>query len=148
MLTWFSIGAVVVVALLARSLFSRFGSDRIAGFMEQRRSASRMVGRGVFVDGNRRLPVAMALTPTTLFYENSDLQAYVELQWVREIEYDTELATGSVVGGSKVMRLRSNSQTFEFIIPNETVPRWHMNLPARRAIEMAVDLSPGVVPAT
>lgn len=148
MVTWLSIGAVVVIGFLGWALFYRFGSDRVAEFMEQRRGASRMVGRGEFVDGNRRLPVAMALTPSTLFYENADLQAYIELQWVREIEYDSELATGSAVGGAKVLRLRSGSQTFEFVIPNEAVPRWHMNLPSRRVIDKAVGLSAQVVAAT
>lgn len=141
------VGAVVVIGFLGWSLFRHFGPDRIAEFMEERRAASSMVGRGDFVDGTRHLAVAMALTPTTLFYENSDIQAYIELQWVREIEYDTELATGSAVEGAKVLRLRSGSQTYEFIIPNEMVPRWHMNLPSRRPIEKAVNLAPRLIAA-
>jgi hypothetical protein len=57
---------------------------------------------------------------------------------VREIEYDTQLATGATVDGGKVLRLRCFSQSFEFVIPNDVVARWHMMLPPRRAMEPAV----------
>ena len=132
-----SLAAGIAVAFLGWNLYRRFGTDRIAEFNERRRSSSRMVGRGEFVDGNRHLDVALAVTQSTFFYENSDMQASLDLQWVREIEYDTELATGSIVPGGKVLRLRSDSQTFEFVVPNETVARWHLMLPPRRVIEEA-----------
>jgi hypothetical protein len=133
MLAWLSLLALVVVAFLGWNLFRRFGADRIAVFNERRRSSSRLVSRGEFVDGNRHLDVALAVTQSTLFYENSDMQASIDLQWVREIEYDTELATGVAVVNGRVMRLRSHSQTFEFVLPHDVVARWHMMLPPRRA---------------
>src|SRR5437773_7047996 len=133
MLSWISILAVVVVAFLGWNLFRRFGADRIAEFNDRRRGSSQLVSRGEFIDGNRHLDVALAVTQSTFFYENSDMQASLDLQWVREIEYDTELGTGSVVAGGKVLRLRSDSQTFEFVVPNDTVARWHLMLPPRRA---------------
>jgi hypothetical protein len=98
-LIWLAAG--VVVAFLGWSLYRRFGADRIGELNENRRSSSRMVGRGEFVDGNRHLAVALAVTQSTFFYENRDMQASLDLQWVREIEYDTELATGSAVAGEK-----------------------------------------------
>ena len=140
-LLWLSAGAVV--AFLGWHLYRRLASDRIAEFIERRRTTSRLVGRGQFVDGNRHLDVALAVTQSTFFYENNDMQASLDLQWVREIEYDTELATGSAVPGGKVLRLRSDSQTFEFVLPNDAVARWHMMLPPRRA--MAPDLPPVAV---
>jgi len=141
MVALLSLAAVVVVVFLAWNLYRRFGADRIGEFNENRRSSSRMVGRGEFVDGNRHLAVALAVTQSTFFYENSDMQASLDLQWVREIEYDTELATGSAVVGGKILRMRSDSQTFEFVLPNDTVPRWHLMLPPRRALEPAVAAS-------
>jgi len=36
------------------------------------------------------------------------------------------------VENGKVLRLRSDSRMFEFILPNDTVARWHMMLPPRR----------------
>jgi hypothetical protein len=135
-----TVAAVVVVAFLGWNLYRRFGVDRIAALNERRRVSSRMVSPGEFVDGNRHLAVALAVTQSTFFYENSDMQASLDLQWVREIEYDTELATGSSVAGGKVLRMRSGSQTFEFVLPNDVVARWHMMLPPRRAAAPAVAL--------
>lgn len=132
MFAWLTVLAVVVVAVLGWNLYRRFGADRIAEFNERRRATSRLVGRGEFVDGNRHLDVALAVTQSTFFYENADMQASLDLQWVREIEYDTELATGTTPPAGKVLRMRSNSQTFEFVLPHDVVARWHMMLPPRR----------------
>jgi hypothetical protein len=136
--TWLLIAAVVALAVLGWSLYRRLGSDRIAKFIERRRTTSRMVSRGEFVDGNRHLAVALAVTDSTFFYENSDMQASLDLQWVREIEYDNELTTGAAVTGGKVLRLRCYSQTFEFVLPNDVIARWHMMMPPRRVAEPAV----------
>ena len=136
MLAWLSIFAVVVVAFLGWNLYRRFGVDRIAEFNERRRPTSRLVGRGEFVDGNRHLDVALAVTQSTLFYENSDMEASIDLQWVQEVEYDTDLSTGQSVNG-RVLRLRSHSQTFEFVLSNDTAARWHMMLPPRRTVAFA-----------
>jgi len=154
MLAWVSIVAIGIAAFLGWNLYRRFGADRIAELMEQRRSASRMVSRGEFVDGNRHLPVALAVTQSTFFYENADMKASLDLQWVREIEYDSELATGSAIAGGKVLRLRSTSQTFEFVLPDDVVARWHMMLPPRRVPDYAASapiadaLAPQVASAT
>lgn len=134
MLTWLSLVALIVVGFLGWNLYRRFGADRIEALIEKRRATARMTGRGELVDGNRHLEVALALTPSTLFYENADMEASVDLQWVQEIEYDNELTTGQAVAHGKVLRLRCYSQTFEFVIPNETVARWHMMLPPRRVV--------------
>jgi hypothetical protein len=135
MMAWLIAGGLLVAAFLAWNLYRRYGVDRIADFNEKRRTTSRFVSRGELVDGNRHLDVALAVTQSTFFYENADMQASIDLQYVREIEYDTELATGTTPPTGKVLRLRSNSQTFEFVLPNDTVARWHMNLPPRRVME-------------
>jgi hypothetical protein len=133
MTAWLTIVAVGVLAFLCWNLYRRFGSDRIAALCEKRRLGSRIVSRGEFVDGNRHVAVALALTGETFFYENAEVQASLELQWVSEIEYDTQLSTGATAAGGKVLRLRCYSQTFEFVLPNDSVSRWHMMLPPRRA---------------
>jgi hypothetical protein len=135
MLPWLSLVAVVVVGVLGWNLYRRFGADRISALNEKRRATSRLVSRGEFVDGNRHLEVALAVTHETFFYENADMRASIDLQWVREIEYDTELATGTQVTAGRVLRLRSQSQTFEFVLPADLVARWYMMLPPRRAAE-------------
>ena len=145
MFTVLTIAAVIALAILGFNLYRRFGADRIAAFNDKRRGTSRIVSRGEFVDANRHQAVALALTQETFFYENGDMEGSIDLQWVREIEYDTELATGLAIASGKVLRLRSHSQTFEFILPNDVVARWHMMLPPRR--ETATPLVPQVAAA-
>ena len=142
MIALLSIAAVVALAFLGWTLYRRLGADRIGELNERRRATSRLVSRGEFVDGNRHMAVALAVTQETFFYENSDMQASLDLQWVREIEYDTELATGSAPPSGKVLRLRSDSQTFEFVLPADMVARWHVMLPPRR---IAVPLAAAAV---
>jgi hypothetical protein len=140
MMSWLLLGAVVVVGILGWNLYRRFGADRIRLLNDKRRPNSRIVSRGEFVDGNRHLDVALAVTQSTFFYENADMQASLDLDWIREIEYDTELSTGTTPATGKVLRLRSKSQTFEFVLPNDVVARWHMMLPPRRAMAPLIEV--------
>ena len=150
MFTWLTLAALIVAAYLGWSLYRRFGVDRIAAFNEKRRATSRLVSRGELVDGNRHLEVALAVTGSTLFYENADMEASIDLQWVREIEYDTTLSTGTAPPEGRVMRLRTHSQTFEFVIPADIVARWHMMLPPRRDLNTSAGtvLTPQIGVAT
>src|SRR5258706_7303613 len=132
MLPLLSLVAVIAVAVLGWMLYLRIGADRIESFTEKRRATSRMVGRADFVDGNSHQEVALALTASTFFYENAGMQASLDIDWLREIDYDDELSTGQSVDHGKVLRLRSDSRMFEFILPSDTVARWHMMLPPRR----------------
>jgi hypothetical protein len=134
MSAWLSFAAVAVAAFLAWNLYRRFGADRLEAFNEKRRPTSRLVSRGQLVEGNRQVDVALALNNSTFFYENADMQASLELIWVTEIEYDTQLSTGRSVAGGKVLRLRCYSQLFEFILPDAVATRWPMALPPRRAV--------------
>jgi hypothetical protein len=137
MLPYLSAVAVVVAIVLVFNLYKRFASDRIQQFIDRRRQSSRLVGRGELVDGNRHLGVALAVTQSTFFYENSDMEASLDLDLIEEIEYDTELATGSVVANGSVLRLRCHSQTFEFVVPAEDVQRWNVTMPPRQMSEAA-----------
>lgn len=135
MLLSLSIIAVAVVAFLCWNLSRRMAADRIQALVERRRSSSRMVSDGEFVDGNRRLKVALALTNSDLFYENADMEASLDLRSVREIEYDTGMATGQAIAGGEVLRIRSFSQVFEFVLPHDAAARWHAMLPPRQREE-------------
>ena len=132
MLTLVIIGAAVVVIVLGWNLFKRFASDRIQHFMDGRRASSRLVSRGELIDGSRHLPVSLALSASTLYYENSDMQASLDLEWVQEVEYENDVVTGQSVGDGKILRLRCNSQAFEFLIPTGVLQQWQMMLPAHR----------------
>jgi hypothetical protein len=132
MLPLLSLLAVIAVVVLGWLLYSKVGADRIEALTEKRRATSRIVGRADFVDGNSHQEVALALTSSTFFYENAGMQASLDIDWLREIDYDDELSTGQAVENGKVLRLRSDSRMFEFILPKDTVARWHMMLPPRR----------------
>jgi len=147
MLPWISIIALIAAAFLGWNLYRRFGADRIEALNEKRRPTSRLVSRGEFIDGNRHLEVALAVTHSTFFYENGDLQASLDLHWVSEIEYDTHLASGVAATGGKVLRLRCYSQSFEFVLPQDVVARWHMLLPPKRVLEHIVVATPALAPA-
>jgi hypothetical protein len=136
--TWFLIAGFIALAVLGWNLYRRLGADRIEKFMERRRTTARMVSRADFIDGDRHVAVALAVTDSTFFYENTDMQSTLDLQWVREIEYGAQLANGVAVAGGKVLRLRCYNETFEFVLPNDVVARWHMMMPPRRAVVPAV----------
>jgi len=143
MFTWLTIGiALAAVAFLGRNLAQRFASDRLQQLMDHRRASSRLVSRGEFIDGSRHLPVALALGESTLYYESSDLQASLDLQWIDDVEYDDEVVTGHSIGEGKILTLRCYSQAFEFLIPIAVLPQWQAVLPAhRRAANAAAPAS-------
>lgn len=126
------VGVVVLAALLWFFLRTR-SHDLLTAIMDKRRAGSKLVSAAEYVEGMERIPVALALTADTFYYENPDLQASFELARVDEIEYDTELAVGrSVDEGNRALRLRSHGATFEFILPSEESKKWEATLPARR----------------
>jgi hypothetical protein len=139
---WVSVVALGAIGALVWNLYYRVGAARIEAIANKRRATSRTVTSGEFVDGNRHVKVALALTSTDLFYENADMKAYLDLRWVQEVEYDTSLSTGQEAEGGKVLRIRCYSQLFEFVLPNKVVPTWHLMLPPRRAVEMPPAIAP------
>lgn len=127
------VGVVVLVALVY--LFLRIRSkDLLDEYIKRRSATSRVCTRADFVEGLERIPVALALTDDTIYYENPDLQASLELKRIDEVEYDDETATGQSVGG-KVLRLRSHGHTFEFVMDANTARLWQTALPPHRLDE-------------
>jgi hypothetical protein len=78
-----------------------------------------------------QIPVALVLTADTIYYENRDLQASIELPLIEEVEYDDETATGHTVPG-RVLRLRAHNHVFEFTLDLPSAKQWEAALPARR----------------
>ncbi len=133
MFTLLSMLGAVALAVLGLTYYRQVAGGRITKLNDRRRTSSRLVSTGTFFDGNRHMPVALAMTESTFYYENSDMEASLDLDRVREIEYDTELATGLAVASGKVLRLRSDSQSFEFVLQPDAVALWQAALPARGA---------------
>ena len=127
------VGLVVLVALVV--LFFRVRmKDLIEEHVKRRSAGSRVCSRAEFVEGIERIPVALALTDDTIYYENPDLQASLELRRIEEVEYDDETATGHNVNG-KALRLRSHGHTFEFVLNLENARKWETALPPHRIDE-------------
>jgi len=124
--------AIVVIGVLAYFLRRQTIAGGVAVYSDRRRGSSQLVSSAEFVDGSRRMPVALALTDLTFYYENSDMQASLERQWIHEVEYDDELTTGQSIGDGTVLRLRCFSQKFEFLIAPAAVSQWKAALPPHR----------------
>jgi hypothetical protein len=126
------IGVIVVAALIWFYVRTR-RADQLSELIEKRRAGSKLVARAEYVEGLNKMPVAIALTGDTFYYENADLQASFELARIDEVEYDNELTTGrSVDADSRALRLRSHGATFEFILPNAEASKWQVALPPKR----------------
>jgi hypothetical protein len=124
------VGLVVLVALIW--VFVRLrGKDRIEEVLAKQRGSARVCSRACLLEGMEEIAVALVLTADAINYENSDLQASIELPLVEEIEYDDETATGHTVPG-KVLRLREHNHVFEFTLDLATAKQWEAALPARR----------------
>jgi len=127
------VGLVVLVALVILFLRIRM-KDLLDEYIKRRTATSRVCTRADFVEGRERIPVALALTDDTIYYENSDLQASLELKVIDEVEYDDETATGQSVIG-KALRLRAHGHTFEFVMDANTARLWQTALPPHRLDE-------------
>ena len=125
------IGLVVLAALIWLFLKTR-SKDLIEEMMVKRRASSRLVSRAEFLEGMEKINVALSLATDRICYENPDIDAYLELRHIEEIEYDDETATGHPIEG-RVLRLRSHGHTFEFLLEIPTARQWESMLPPRRA---------------
>lgn len=134
---WLLIAAAIAVGVLFWNLYRQFSSRRLHDFNQKRRASSRLVSLGEFVDGNRTLAVALALTDLTFYYENADMQASLDLQWIEEVDYDSALGSGRTVEGGQVLRLRCVRQVFEFILRHQDVAMWQAVMPPRRSTVVA-----------
>ena len=124
---------VVVLAVLVWFFLRTRSKDQLTEIMQKRRADSKLVSIAEYVEGLEKIPVALALSNDTFYYENADLQASFELARLDEIEYDNELATGRTIGeGNRTLRLRSHGATFEFVLPTAEAAKWEQALPARR----------------
>lgn len=136
-LNWMLFIELPLLAILVWLLAKVHAAGLLTRFNDGRRGSSRLVGRGELIDGSRHIPVALALSDSTFFYENDDIRASLGLEHVREVEYESESSTGTMADGGKFLRFRCFSQVFEFLIRDDEVARWETVLPAHRRGEPA-----------
>ncbi len=126
-----TIGGVVVLAVLLWVYLRMRSKDRIDEILARHRSTASVCTRANLMEGMEMIPVALALKNDAIYYENSDLQASIELALIEEVEYDDETATGHTMPG-KVLRIRAHNHVFEFALDLPTARQWEAALPPRR----------------
>lgn len=125
------VGVLVLAGLIVVYLKLR-QKDIIGALLEKRRNGSKLVSRADYVEGAELIPVAMALTNDSVYYENTDLEASFELNRIDEIEYSDELMTGkNHRDDARVLRLRSHGAAFEFLMDKSESQKWQAALPPR-----------------
>ncbi len=123
-------GVVVLVVLLWVYLRMR-SKDRIDEILAKHRGSASVCSRANLVEGMEMIPVALALKNDAIYYENTDIQASIELALIEEVEYDDETATGHTMPG-KVLRIRAHNHVFEFALDLPTARQWEAGFPPRR----------------
>ncbi|HUR81768.1 MAG TPA: hypothetical protein VM733_13460 [Thermoanaerobaculia bacterium] len=127
-----SIVGIVAAAVLLLVYLKMRQKDQIGAMLEKRRSSAKLVSRADYVEGAETIPVALALTDDTFYYENPDMEASFDLNRIDEIEYSDELMTGKNHGDDcRVLRLRSHGTAFEFLVEKAESRKWETALPAR-----------------
>lgn len=128
------IGVVVAVALIA--LLIRFLSrDKIEAIIKKRKPSSLLACPAQLVEGPTQIDVALAIDKSKIYYENADMQAYLDLKTIEEVEYDDDLSTGGKHIHGKVLRMRSHGHTFEFVLSETDIKQCEKVLPPHRADE-------------
>jgi hypothetical protein len=127
------IGIAVVLGAVVWGVWY-FRQKRATGQLDQiarkKAEASKLVSKAELAEGINRIPVVLSLTDDSIYYENPDLDAQLELSRIEEIEYADELATGRSIDGGRVLRLRSHGHAFEFVLDTKDARRWNDALPA------------------
>lgn len=126
---------IAVLAVLVWFLYRKFSQDRIQELVDKRKSSARVALPAEFVEANQRIPVALAVTDQSILYENSDMEARIDLEQIEEVEYASDLFTGQEVANGRVLRLRSHGHSYEFIVDKVSGERIESVLPRHRADE-------------
>jgi hypothetical protein len=130
-MSWLTIMNIVGLAAVAGLiwLFLRTrAKDQLEAIAVKRRPQSRLVEKADFMDGSSHIPVVLSLTDQSIFYENMELAAQIDLERIEEVEYEDGFAKGHEVEG-KVLRLRSHGHTYEFVLDEKSASRWGQMLP-------------------
>jgi hypothetical protein len=121
------VGVVVLAALIWLFVQTR-SKDLLEEKMAKRKASSKAVCKSELLEGPNRIAVVMSLEGNRVIYENADLDAFLEMENMEEIEYDDESSTGHHAHG-RILRLRSHGHAFEFDLDKEVAKQWEALLP-------------------
>lgn len=123
--------AVAALSALGWSYLRRRRDDRFEVVMSRSRLTSSLCSQAQWIDGGNHIKVALALEPRQIKYQNSDLDASVDLDQIDEVEYESDMVTGRIADGA-VLRLRSHGRAIEFILDVAAAEQWSRSLPPHR----------------
>ena len=126
----FVAAAITTVALIWWYRRLRAG-DRMAAIMMRRTGTAMLTSPARLIDGANHIPVALSLDSARVTYENEDLDAFIDLGQIDEVEYGSDLVTGGIADGA-VMRLRAHGRAVEFILDVAAAESWSHRLPPHR----------------
>jgi hypothetical protein len=106
-------------------------NDSFESILLRHRPTAKVSSRAELVDGRNHIPVALTLEQLTIYYENPDLDAMLDIDQIDEVEYGSDLLTGGIASGA-VMRLRAHGRAIEFILDMATATKWSELLPPHR----------------
>lgn len=120
-----TVAGIVVLALLVIVFLRLRRNSWQVEYIERRRSTARVVSRAEYVESVERIPVVLSYVDDTIYYENPDLDASLEISRIDDIEIDRQLATGVFIERDRrVIRLRSHGVAFEFIVDERAAEMW------------------------
>jgi hypothetical protein len=99
--------------------------------LTRHRPTAKVSSRAELVDGRNHIPVALTLEQQHIYYQNSDLDATLDIDQIDEVEYSSDLLTGGIATGA-VLRLRAHGRAIEFVLDMATARRWSELLPPHR----------------
>lgn len=120
--------SIVVIAAIIWIVQRQRAKSKIDHLIQKRKPSAILSHRATFMEGREKLSVALTLTKETVFYENADFDARLDLTQIDEVEYDTETMTGLSREGHRIVRFRTHGHTFEFIAPSADVAKWEEHL--------------------
>jgi len=135
-MSWVGVMTIVglfAIAVLVWFYLRRHSLDQLSAIESRHKPDAKIIERADYVEGMQHIPVVLSLTDSSIFYENVDLQAQMELSRIDEVEYADELMTGAAVAANgRVIRLRSHGHTIEFVVPRASADKWSAALPVHR----------------
>lgn len=119
------VGLTAAAALVWLFLRTR-AKNQLERIATKRRGESKLVEQAEFVENGSHIPVVLSLTDQSIFYENMEIAAQIDLERIDEVEYSEGFgreATG------KMLRLRAHGHTYEFVLDEKSASRWGKMLP-------------------